>query len=457
MNQTFTRKLIQFRRQLSDHGVHRFIIKTIHDRYFLDGHMVTSEGDSFTTAASIIAMWKGYGIGGVEFNSGISDQDLTDCIYLLSQPKADGVIDQFLLKQLTEFRHPEIILLSLQEIGIAGGNGLSGAEERAHREQAERSAQLRKQLRMEARQSFFQAVDTVQEVVVAAHQDNQINLAKTKRVVHSLIDHILRDESSLLELAAIRNFDDYTYAHSVNVCIYSLTLGVRLQLDRVRLSQLGFSALFHDIGKVKLPTDLIRKPEAYDEDDWIQMQRHSHLGAKTILRNLKLDVHTARAARVAMEHHIHTDFTGYPSLRYQKRPLDLFSRIVSVADTFDALTSGRIYIRKGQPADQVIKKMRFQMTIKFDPFLLKMFGDIIGIFPAGSLVLLNSEEIALVVTNSETDKSRPYVKIVANREGFLPEPEWADLSLPEQEHRKIIRQIDPEKYGLDLNLFILGD
>ncbi len=101
--------------------------------------------------------------------------------------------------------------------------------------------------------------------------------------------------------------------------------------------------------------------------------------------------------------------------------------------------------------------MRFQMTIKFDPFLLKMFGDIIGIFPAGSLVLLNSEEIALVVTNSETDKSRPYVKIVANREGFLPEPEWADLSLPEQEHRKIIRQIDPEKYGLDLNLFILGD
>ena len=297
----------------------------------------------------------------------------------------------------------------------------------------------------------------VKEIIVSTGDDGEINTAKTKRVVHSLIDQITRDEQSMIELTAIRDYDDYTYAHSVNVTIYSHTVGIRLRLDRARLSQLGFSALFHDVGKVKLPQDLIKKPDAFDEDDWIQMQRHPLLGLKTILRNLDLNVHTARAARAAFEHHINADGTGYPMLHYREREPDLFSRIISIVDTFDALTSGRVYLRKAMPPDMVLKKMRHQMTSKFDPFLLKLFNDIVGIYPAGTLVLLNTDEIALILTNNREQPARPYVKVVGNRDGLLPTPLWADLTLPEHADRVIIRRIDPDHYGLSVRDFVLDD
>ena len=236
-----------------------------------------------------------------------------------------------------------------------------------------------------------------------------------------------------------------------------MTLGVRLGLDRARLSQLGFTALFHDIGKVKLPTDLIRKPDAYDENDWIQMQSHPLLGAKTILRNLKFDVHSARAARGAFEHHINSDYTGYPQLKQEKRPTNLFSQIISIVDSFDALTSGRVYLKESIPPDKVLKKMQHQMKSKFDSFLLRIFTDVIGIYPSGSLVLLTTDEVALVLTNSDIDKSRPYVKIIGNADGILDTPEWVDLAAEFQSHRKIVRLIEPERYGMRIEDFILDD
>jgi HD-GYP domain-containing protein (c-di-GMP phosphodiesterase class II) len=300
-------------------------------------------------------------------------------------------------------------------------------------------------------------MESVQEVIVNAGQNQEINVAKTKRVVHSLIDHITRDEQSMIELTSIRDYDDYTYAHSINVTIYALTVGVRMGMDRGRLSQLGFAALFHDVGKVKLPTDLIRKPDAYDENDWVQMQMHPNLGAKTVLRNLEFNQHTARAARAAFEHHINSDFTGYPRLHYRRREPNLFSQIISIVDSFDALVSGRIYIKKAIPPDQVLKKMRYQMNDKFQPFLLKLFNDIIGIYPAGTLVLLSTEEIALILTNNQQEPSRPYVKIVGNRQGLLEAAVWVDLNQVEHADRRIVRRIEPEHYGLRIKDFVLAD
>jgi hypothetical protein len=104
-----------------------------------------------------------------------------------------------------------------------------------------------------------------------------------------------------------------------------------------------------------------------------------------------------------------------------------------------------------------MKKLRYQMAVKFDVFLLKLFNDVIGIYPAGSLVLLTTDEIALVLTNNEQDRARPYVKIVGDRSGVLETPLWTDLSLPDNENRKIVRLIDPARYGLDAKDFVLAD
>jgi hypothetical protein len=116
-----------------------------------------------------------------------------------------------------------------------------------------------------------------------------------------------------------------------------------------------------------------------------------------------------------------------------------------------------VYHKKVIPPDVVIKKMRYQMKAKFDPFLLKLFNDIVGVYPAGTLVLLATDEIALVLTNNEKDMARPYVKIVGNRDGLLEEPIWCDLSSAENVERKIVRGIEPERFGINIKDFVLTD
>lgn len=428
-------------RMASEHG--DITIKSFGGHYFVNERMIKFDDHGASGAAQVVAEWKSLGIGGIVFESTLSLDDLRRFITFITAVKPNSSNIEELAARLKVQGHAGVRLLSLKREGDNGHHHVTEEE--------------KKLIRLTARNAFFQAMTVVQELIVNASQDREINLAKTRRVVQSLIDHVSRDESSLLELASIRDYDDYTYAHSTNVCVYSLTLGARLGIDRSRLSQLGFTALFHDIGKVKLPKDLIQKPDAYDENDWIQMQRHPLLGAKTIFARLKLDEHTARAARGAFEHHINDDFTGYPSLRYRRRKPDLFSRIIAIVDTFDALSSGRVYLRKSIPPDEVIHKMRSQMAIKFDPFLLKIFTNVVGIYPSGSLVLLSTNEIALVLTNNEHDLARPYVKIVGNRAGLLDNPIWVDLALPENADRKVLRMIDPSRYGLDVKNFILKD
>ncbi len=417
-------------------------LKTISGRYFVNERMVRFDDQGLSGAAGVIEEWDSLGIGGVAFDTTVTRPELEKFFTFMAgvKPNSDNI--EILSERLKSLRLENVRLLSRASVVE---NNQAAAEE------------ARRAFRAIAQQTFFKAMNVVQEVIVSTSNDKEINVSKTKRVIHSLIDHILRDESSLIELTAIKSFDDYTYAHCTNVCVYSLTMGVRLGLDRARLSQLGFSALFHDVGKAKLPRDLIHKPDAFDENDWIQMQQHPLLGAKTILRNLKFDEHSARAARGAFEHHINKDFTGYPTLRLGRRKVNLFSKIISIVDTFDALTSGRVYLKQAIEPEDVLKKMQYQMKVKFDEFLLKIFNDIVGIYPAGSLVLLTTDEIALVLSNNQVDKARPFVKVVGNRESLLENPIWSDLSLEENSHRKIVRKLDPNRYGLDVKDFILRD
>jgi len=417
-------------------------IKVIAGRYFINQKLVRFHDRDLSNTTAILTDWEAVGLAGVSFLSDVTLEEIEHLFSFVADVKPTANNLESLSETLKTYRQPSIRFLSAKEL---------------ESEVPTVAEEIRRRFRAEARATFFRSMAIVEEVMISVAAGKEINASKTKQVVRSLIEHIINDDQSVLELAAIKNFDDYTYAHSINVCVYALTLGVKIELDRARLSQLGFSALFHDVGKVKLPADLIQKPEAYNESDWIQMQQHPLLGAKTVLRNLKLDAHTARAARAAFEHHINADFTGYPMLHYRKRPLNLFSRIVSIADSFDALTSGRVYLRKAFLPDEALKKMHYQMKVKFDPLLLKIFNDIIGIYPAGTLVLLTTDEIALVLTNNEKDKARPYVKIVGNRQGLLETPQWIDLSLPEHAERRIVRMVDPVRYGLDIRDFILKD
>jgi HD-GYP domain-containing protein (c-di-GMP phosphodiesterase class II) len=314
----------------------------------------------------------------------------------------------------------------------------------------------RQRIRRQARDTFFRAITAVKSIILTAERDEPVSVSTTKRVVHSIIDQVSTDESALIELASIKDFDDYTYAHSVNVGIYALTLGSRLGLNRRELSELGFAALFHDIGKVKLPHDLVTKADRFDEFDWDQMRQHPILGAMTIAGTMKLDSYSARAMVAAFEHHVNPDGTGYPALPEQ-RPTNLYSRIIAIADTFDALTSGRVYIKHPIPPVEVLRKMMYKMSVKFDTFLLKLFVNIIGIYPIGCLVLLSDRRLGIVTRANKHEMNRPVLRLIADRSGVLASPEFYDLAEPANRSVDIIRCLDPEQYGIDVTAYILTD
>jgi HD-GYP domain-containing protein (c-di-GMP phosphodiesterase class II) len=422
-------------------------IKCHSDYFFVNDRAVQLSDDKLSSVIPILEDWIRLRLGGFTFAKGVSRDELGQVIAEISRLRAAGETREELAEILFNLGVSNVELLELPD-----------PDDDETPQTPEEALKARRQwLRKTARAAFFRSMDTVKSVMQRASESDDIDEARTRRVVQSLIDQIMLDESSLLELTSLRDYDDYTYAHSTNVSIYSLTIGLRLGLDRSRMSQLGFGALFHDMGKVQLPRDLIKKPDSFDDNDWIQMQRHPVLGAKTILRNLDLNPHTARAARVAFEHHINTDLTGYPRLHYRRRNTSLLSRIVSIADTFDALTSGRVYIKQTFAPDEVIRKMRYQMTVKFDPLLLKIFTDIIGMYPVGSLVLLSTNQLALVLAHKETDRTRPYVKIVGDQNGIYEHAQWVDLSAAEYVHVDIVKLVDPEKHGLSLSHFVLAD
>ena len=183
------------------------------------------------------------------------------------------------------------------------------------------------------------------------------NVKKVKRAVQLIVDQVLNNETSIVGLTTIRDYDEYTFTHSVNVCIFSVALGKKLGFGRLQLYDLGLAALLHDIGKARIPLDVLNKTTGLDEEEWQIMQppplaRHAH--AVQFLRGYEETPY--RAILVAHEHHMKTDLTGYPR-PIRPRKLGLYSRLVAVADGFDAATTRRSYQTVPIEPDAVLREM----------------------------------------------------------------------------------------------------
>lgn len=302
--------------------------------------------------------------------------------------------------------------------------------------------------KVKARKVFFQAIGVVQDIINQAKTGSPINLAKTKRVVQSMVDQIIDDESAMVELTVLRDFDHYTYVHSVNVCVLSLILGYHLNLDKSRLSDLGVGALLHDLGKIDLPAGLLNKTDPFDEMDWQQMRMHPVYGVKAIIRTRGTDRSSIRAIAAAYEHHITFEGKGYPEL-LQKRTPCLFAQIVSICDTFNAMTSGRVYHKRRMSGDEVITNMVNRVGADFNPLLMKVFINVIGVFPVGSVVKLSNDEVAIVSRTNSEDLENPEVKIIADRNGLKDEVKIIDLSKEASSGLKIKSLLDGDKYNID--------
>ena len=159
-----------------------------------------------------------------------------------------------------------------------------------------------------------------------------------------MVDLILEEEQLLIGMTSIKDYDEYTYNHSVNVSILSVALGQRIGLSKKALTELGIVALFHDIGKIEIPKEILNKSTNFTEQEWDIVKKHPSWGVRALLRMKKIDYSSIRAAITSFEHHMYSDLSGYPKPR-QPLELDFYSKIVTLADNYDGMTSSRVYAR----------------------------------------------------------------------------------------------------------------
>lgn len=280
-----------------------------------------------------------------------------------------------------------------------------------------------------AKRAFYVALGSAKEILTCQTSQGTASLRKAKRAVQTAVDVLLEDESSLLALAAIKDHDEYTFTHSVNVCIFSLAIGHSLGFHRSCLSRLGIAALFHDIGKTTVPQDVLNKIGNLDVNEWKAIREHTVMGVRQLGKMPRCNEQILHSLIVAFQHHINLDLSGYPTVPAHSS-LDLFSRIVRIADTFDAMTTERPYRNKVYSPYEAMRYLVSQAGSKFDPILVKAFARAVGIFPTGTVLRLTSGEVGIVVRRSQLtgDSNRPIMRVLLDSKGN-PTPEGRLLDL----------------------------
>ncbi len=398
-----------------------------------------SERDSDDAMTYFLDHWRVLGISGFTFSDSLDPRELDKFIYFLSGFEPGEESEENFANIASRMNDLRIEKITPVKYSFEEDTAIEEDET--------------KKIRVRARKTFFSALAVVQNNAQQVKNQNNINIAKTKRVVQGLIDVILQDEAAMFELTTLRNFDDYTYVHSVNVCVLSLLLGYHLGMDRKRLSHLGVGSLLHDIGKMKLPVELINKPDAYDDNDWRLMRLHPVFGVKFLFKTRTIEETTARAATAIFEHHIGYNCSGYPELLNRRIPL-LYARIVSIADTYNAMTSGRIYHRKKILPDEVISNMVNRAGKDFDPLLLKIFINAVGIYPVGTVVTMSNREIGIIARNNPNDPEKPEVKIIGDENGMYETDKVKVIDLSKEPGITISRMIDGDEHNIDNGAYL---
>jgi HD-GYP domain-containing protein (c-di-GMP phosphodiesterase class II) len=305
-----------------------------------------------------------------------------------------------------------------------------------------------------AKRTYEQTVAVTKEVINSVRMGRSASVKKVKRAVQGIVDQVLKNEVSLIGLTTIRDYDEYTFTHSVNVTIFSVSIGKRLGLTKLQMYDLGLCALFHDVGKSRVPIEVLNKEGPLSDDEWRIMQAHPWLGVLTLFGLRGYGEIPYRAIITAFEHHMKVDLTGYPKT-IRPRNLSVYSKIVAVADAFDAATTRRAYQTVPLQPDQVLREMWENPRRGQDPVLVKALINLTGVYPVGTCVILDSYEVG-VVHSANPDASqlhRPIVRVVLSAEGVrLGEGFLADLAETKQDgtfRRSIIKVSDPVKYEIN--------
>jgi putative nucleotidyltransferase with HDIG domain len=412
-------------------------VKIGRDACFCNNALIRYTADAYAGYSGFLHLLRQRGIGQLTFFAGITEAELLEFILLLY------ALEEGQAENSTAITN-QLVALGVTTLSV---------EPYAERPDENDGDDA---LKRQARGVYFSSIGVCKELMDSAVR-SPLNLRKAKRLMLSAVGMIMKDESTLLGLASIKRYDDYTYNHSVNVAIYAMALGNRLGLPPKYLNYLGIIGLFHDIGKTEVSKEILHKPGALTAEEWEQIRQHPLQGAEMVLRLKGWGQVSALMIEGSFEHHLRYDLTGYPRVQ-RTQPPALFSRIITIADCYDALARPRVYRQTPYVTERILALLLQESGKQFDPLLVKVFINLIGIYPIGTLVLLNTGEIG-IVTRIPADPAliaTPQVCLLKRDGARFSKGDVVDLAETDAagaHPRRIAESLNPNDYALNIEEF----
>lgn len=429
------------------------------DFLFLGERHLKVSAQQMLVASSIIDTMNKWKIGGLTFTSSTSSKDLREFAYLFVtlDPAATSLDDfrhELKGREVTSVQLEDLHELVLRE-EISGSGQSPGSGESAGAEPGTKVHH-----KAQSKVAYGMAVNAVGNLTQSARDGGTLNFKQAKRAIQNIVDLMMQDESTLLGLTTLRCHDQYTHNHSVNVALLSMALGNRAGYPKVDLADLGLAALFHDVGKCAISLDILNKPGEFTKEEWEIMRTHPIEGILTLIELRGLGNVPPRMASASFEHHMNYDSSGYPELTVPWTQ-SVSSCIVTIADCYDAMTSSRVYRREPMSPSKVLNLMFTKSGKSFHATLLKLFVNCVGLIPIGSLVVLDTDELAVVLkpAMNKSDAERPLVKVIADAHGELvnngPELDLTEKNDVGGYQHSIIRLVDATEYNFDTSRYFV--
>jgi putative nucleotidyltransferase with HDIG domain len=402
---------------------------------FLDGEVVVNDfrlPKATATLTGLVRDMRERGIEKITFTRGVEESDIR------------ALMEELRDKQASSGVHERLVGRGIKRVAVG-----RVAVEETPAEDVGLTA---------ARQIYSQAVTGAETIWNQTKTGEQPDPSNARTIIDSLSKLVYQDRTSLMALTALKRHDAYTFTHMVNVTALSMALARSLNIEGPMLREFGFAALMHDIGKVNTPPEVLNKPDKLTKEEFDIMKRHVIDGAHVLRRTPEVP---ALAPVVAFEHHLKMDLTGYPE-KVGSRTLNLCTMVVTVVDVFDALRSNRVY-RAGLATDRIKAIMQQQDGTAFNRTLLRRFVNMMGLYPVGTLVRLNTDELGVVTRERPDDPFRPQVRLVRDAQGNLYEGDML-ANTWERDSRgdyplAILEAIDAQEAGVDPLVYLenVGD
>jgi HD-GYP domain-containing protein (c-di-GMP phosphodiesterase class II) len=290
------------------------------------------------------------------------------------------------------------------------------------------------------RGAYTESMDALRLSIATMASDREIELTSVVSAVESLFEHTVSQPGASLLLSTVKSHDEYTFFHSVNTGILALAFGRSLGIDRAELVPIGVGAVLHDIGKVAVSSATLNWPGTLDDEQWREIKIHPQEGGLAIMAAGGPGHEIA--ATVAFEHHARFDGAGYPEID-RTQPPRIFSRLVTVVDTYDAITTRRAY-RRAETPHRALKVLLGGMGGAYDPDLVRAFIRMMGIFPPGSVLEMEGGELVVVVDRVDTEGVPLPGLLVKAPSGESIEPEPYQIVVD-----RVVRQVLPQQAGVD--------